>query len=100
MDNYAFENNMIQAVNENARVADEARAEKQNREEQKRFERMKDKRDKAIREIIGWSAAFFAVTVGMGVSWTVGVPVEVIVGFVSVFGFVSGIRVGGLLRAI
>lgn len=96
-----FENNMINAVNEKA---DAARAEMYaqfNEEAKKWVAQRKAKRIRAVIEILCWVACFITLVVAFSVlSWLGEIPTELAVACPSVFGFVAGVRVCGLVRVI
>ena len=101
MDNNAFENIMINAVNCNAKVASEQRAARYLEEVQKIVERKKARRIRAVVEMVCWVLGFATLVFAMGaLNWIGKVPNELAIAIPSVFGLITGGRVRGLINLI
>ena len=96
-----FENNMINAVNEKADAFEAERVAKFYEDAQKWVARRKAKRIRAVIEMLCWVTCFITLVAAFGVlSWLGEVPTELAIAIPSVFGFVAGVRVCGLVRVI
>lgn len=101
MDNKAFENHMINFVNTNAKTAESERADHFQRDMEKWLARRKEEKIRAIVELLIWVLCFITLVVAFGVlSWFDVVPTELAIAIPSVIGFVTGIRVCGLVNKI
>lgn len=101
MDNNAFENNMINAVNKNAQAASVARASQFQEDAKKWMERRRKQRLKAFIEILCWLVGFVTIVFAMGaLTWLDRVPGEYAIAISAVFGFITGCRVCGLVNVI
>ena len=101
MDNTAFEINMINAVNANAKAASEKRDCRFREDIQEWIERRKAQRFRAIVEIICWLLSFATIVFAMGaLNWLGEVPNELAIAISAVFGLITGGRVRGLFNMI
>lgn len=96
-----FETNMINAVNEKADAFDAEMQAKFYEEAKKWVAKRKAKRIRSVIEILCWIIGFITLVVAFGVlTWIGEVPTELAIAIPSVFGFVSGVRVCGLIKVI
>ena len=101
MDNNAFEKNMIEFVNSNAKTAETQRADHFQKDLEKWRERRKAEKIRAIVELLCWFFGFITLVVAFGVlSWLDAVPTELAIAIPAVFGFATGVRVCGLVNKI
>ena len=98
MDNNAFEREMIDTVNGNA---DASRNAKFAEDAQKWVERRKAQRVRSFIEIACWALGLLVIGFAFGIaSRDLMVDGGLAVGITAVFGWVAGVRVGGLARNI
>ena len=101
MDNTAFENNMINAVNGNAKAADTERASKFIEDARKYVERRKAQRLRAIGEFACWFFAYSVIVCALGaLCWFGKFPSELAIAISSVLGLITGWRIRGLANMI
>ena len=94
MDNNAFETKMINTVNANAKTASAKR-------EAKATKRKKTNKARAVVEMLCWMMCFVATTYSMYLLCTLGyLPTAWAILTPSCIGYVSGVRVGGLVKLI
>ena len=98
MDNNAFEKKMIDTVNGNA---DASRSAKFAEDAQKWVERRKAQRIRCFIEVVCWVLGLLVLGFAFGIaSRDLMVDGGLAVGITTAFGWVAGIRVGGLVRNI
>ena len=96
-----FEKNMINAVNEKADAFNAEMQAKFSEEAQKWVAKRRAKRIRAVLEMLCWITCFITLVVAFSVlSWLGEIPTELAIACPSVFGFVAGVRVCGLVRVI
>ena len=101
MDNTAFEINMINAVNENAKTANEERIARLKEELATLIERKKAKKFRAVVEVICWVLSFATTVYAMGVLNLLGeIPNVVAIIVPALFGLIAGVRIRGLFNVI
>lgn len=101
MDNNAFERNMIDFVNTNAKTAETERVDQFRKELEKWKERRKAEKIRAIIELLCWVLGFAILVIAFGLlAWFDVFSAEVAVPIPAVLGFVTGIRVCGLVTKI
>lgn len=94
MDNNAFETKMINTVNENAKTASAKR-------EAKAIKRKKNNKARAVVELFCWIVCLVAITHSMYVLFALGcVPTGLAIAIPTCFGYLAGVRVGGLVKLI
>ena len=101
MDNNAFENNMINAVNGNADAARQERNERWLEQMRDYMERRKAEKFRAIVEMVCWVLCFATIVYAMGaLNWLGKVPNELAIIIPAVFGLITGGRIRGLVNKI
>lgn len=101
MDNNAFENNMINYVNGNAKAASEERAARFQEDVRRWVEHRKAQKFRAIVEIVCWVLTFATIVYAMGaLNWLGIVPNELAIIIPAVFGMITGCRIRGLINMI
>ena len=101
MDNNAFEKEMIKKVNENADATASAMNAIFEDAVDKWKKRRKAQRILAVTESVFWVLGLATIGVAMSILNRLGVaPDGLAVAITAVFGFVTGIRVSGLVRTI
>ena len=101
MDNTAFENNMINAVNENAKTANKERIARFQEELEMLIERKKARKFRAIVEVICWVLSFATTVYAMGaLNWLGEIPNVVAIIVPALFGMIAGVRIRGLFNII
>lgn len=101
MDNYEFESNMFNAVNNNAKTASEARDAQFQDDVKKWKERRKAERINALLKMLCWVLGFAIVLTVVGVlNWLERVPNEYAILISAVVGFATGARLCILVNKI
>ena len=101
MDNNAFENNMINTVNENSKSVNSDRDTRFYEDALRWIERRKEQRTRAIIEAICWVLSYTTIVAALCILvWLSAIHAILAIVISSVFGITTGVRVCGLVNVI